>query len=662
MEPVRQPAVRCSALRGWKRLNDRRSWDFLLGASPFSYEEVVANARREGYMDNLIWVEKVLKSYDPDVGAADLGGAGGSNGADYPAAFTSYLSRLLLSRDDRCAMWWTGANAVSDESPELLFARFEASLAGTLSRNWNGRAGALAAALIKRFGGRFPFDAPQQIKLCFSLLPESMLRDSFFEQEFSTDRDELMEVFLVMDTDGNGVLTSKEIGDAFEDLGSWISTEEIREMLGDALANSDGEVDFAGFKKAIIASHKAARRRAAEGIPDTEWWRDPAALLPADLLDSASPDTLRNAHARSLLLLGRAFEEQAGTLPSSAQALPEAPQEPRVPPLVRERPLGGAVYTLFTVAGAFACTLTHVALVPIDVIKTLQQTEPRRYAGLSLFTSAVKLVQESGPGELFLGLAPTLAGYAWYGATVFPGYEFFKRRLLALCGPRLGARIRVPIVLLAGALATFFACLGVCPAEAVRIRTVTEHGFRLSFLNSPAALFAGFTPLLFRQVLFGMAKFLVFDTFAALIFRRFPGLARTRRTALLVSLLSGATAGLVATFVSQPSDAILTRLAPAPQLGITGAARSLWTEGGLAAFFHGFITRSIWAAAIIAGQFLFYDVAKQVFKVTAADLTQKADVLATALRREPAVPAGRADSRTAGLAQVPARGAPPPTR
>jgi len=660
MEPARRVGVRCSAYQGWKRyegwnrLNDRRSWDFLLGASPFSYEEVVANAKREGYMDNLIWVDTVLEPDSQEVGGERGDGSGNSTSAEYPAAFISYLSRLLLSRDEHCARWWAGANAVSDEPPELLFARFEASVAQTLSRKWSGRAGALAASLIKRFGGRFPFDALQQTQLLFSLLPEEIVRDSFFDQEFNTDRDELMEVFLVMDTDGNGVLNSQEIGDALKAIGGWISTAEIQEMLADALANSDGEVDFAGFKEAIIASHKAPRRRLAQGIPDTEWWRDPAALIPADLLDMATSVQLVDAHNRFQVLTRLNVE---------SDALQE-PQMTRTPPLMRERPLGGAVYLLFMVAGAFACTLTHTALVPIDVVKTLHQTEPVRFSGLGLVTSMAKLYRESGAGGLFLGLAPTLAGYTWYGATVFPGYEFFKRRLLALCGPRFGAKVRVPLVLLSGAIATFFACIGVCPAEAVRIRTVTAHGFRMAFMQPVSSLFAGFAPLLFRQVFFGMAKFLVFDTFAGLVYRRFPGLARKRRTSLMVSLLSGATAGLVATFVSQPSDAILTRLATAPELGIWRAAQALWAEGRVAAFFAGFITRSVWAAAIIAGQFLLYDVAKQVFKVTAADLTQTADVLTTALRtREPvAAPAGPSDAGPGEAPPQPRAPQPPPSR
>jgi len=553
-------------------------------------------------MDNLEWVDGVLAQCIPANEEANI--------TMYPAPFTSYLSRLLLSRDERCARWWAGAQAVSGQSREMLFKRFEASLAMELRRNWTGRAGELAAALIERFDGRFPFDAVQQIRLCFTLLPMN-ISDSFFDQEFNTSRDELWEVFNVIDTDGKGVLSREDITKAFMAMGNWISRPESQEMLKDALANRDGEVDFAGFREAIISSTTAPRYRRAQGIPDIEWWRDPAACVPAQLLKNSSAETLRQAHQ-----CYKAEQRRSEVAPA---------------PLSREGVLGPEVFALFALAGIFACTLNHVLLVPIDVVKTLQQTEPGRFVGLGLYSCAVKICADYGASALLLGLTPTFVGYFWYGATVYPGYEYFKRKLYSLCRPRLAAKIRVPLVLLAGAIATFFACIGVCPAEAVRIRTVKMHGFQMSFLHPFASLYAGFAPLLFRQVFFGMAKFLMFDTFATLVYCRFPQLARRKRTTFLVSLLSGAIAGLVATLVSQPSDAILTCLASSPELGLCGAAEKLWSKGGVSAFFAGVITRSVWAAAIIAGQFLVYDVVKTLGQVMSANLSQGAAVLATAL-------------------------------
>lgn len=66
---------------------------------------------------------------------------------------------------------------------------------------------------------------------------------------------------------------------------------------------------------------------------------------------------------------------------------------------------------------------------------------------------------------------------------MYPGYEYFKRWLLGLAGSAMGGQeaaavpeaMRVPLVLLAGAMATVVACLGVCPAETVRIRSVSAR-------------------------------------------------------------------------------------------------------------------------------------------------------------------------------------------
>ena len=59
-------------------------------------------------------------------------------------------------------------------------------------------------------------------------------------------------------------------------------------MLQEALANGNGEVDVSGFKSAIASSLTAPRARQAQGIPDDEWWKDPAALVPAPMLERAT--------------------------------------------------------------------------------------------------------------------------------------------------------------------------------------------------------------------------------------------------------------------------------------------------------------------------------------------------------------------------------------
>lgn len=57
-----------------------------------------------------------------------------------------------------------------------------------------------------------------------------------------------------------------------------------------------------------------------------------------------------------------------------------------------------------------------------------------------------------------------------------------------------------------------------------------------------------------------LRKFLVFDYFADFIFDLQPALAEKVETQLLVSLLSGAVAGIASSIISQPADTILTRM------------------------------------------------------------------------------------------------------
>lgn len=167
----------------------------------------------------------------------------------------------------------------------------------------------------------------------------------------------------------------------------------------------------------------------------------------------------------------------------------------------------------------------------------------------------------------------------------------------------------------------------------------------------------------------------VYAALPALASARDSGGGEASNVAVGVSLASGAVAGFVSSAVSQPGDAILTRMSQdARGLSVADAAKSLWRgdptvtlaaagnpgsangrariigessrsggdssngsgndgEGGLAPFFAGLGPRSVWAACVIAGQFGLYDLFKLALHVAPADLQQTreaADVLATA--------------------------------
>mmetsp|Transcript_23624 Transcript_23624/g.37932 ORF Transcript_23624/g.37932 Transcript_23624/m.37932 type:complete len:201 (+) Transcript_23624:3-605(+) len=191
---------------------------------------------------------------------------------------------------------------------------------------------------------------------------------------------------------------------------------------------------------------------------------------------------------------------------------------------------------------------------------------------------------------------------------------------------------------MAGALATVVACIGVTPAETARIRIVAQPDYADSFVSTlkriskeegVASLFQGFGPLATRQVLFGMMKFFIFDSFADEIFRIFPSLTDTSSSQLFVSFLAGAVAGLAASVVSQPADTILSKMKQEGGISFVDAFRQLVKEFGLAGLYLGLPSRILWATPIIAGQFFLYDLLKNTFQVASEDLNLFFDVLST---------------------------------
>ncbi|KAJ3675589.1 hypothetical protein LUZ60_004631 [Juncus effusus] len=62
-------------------------------------------------------------------------------------------------------------------------------------------------------------------------------------------QDELREAFNVFDKDHNGFISASELRGVLMNLGQTISEDEVNEMIKEADANGDGQVDYAEFVK-----------------------------------------------------------------------------------------------------------------------------------------------------------------------------------------------------------------------------------------------------------------------------------------------------------------------------------------------------------------------------------------------------------------------------
>jgi solute carrier family 25 phosphate transporter 3 len=97
-------------------------------------------------------------------------------------------------------------------------------------------------------------------------------------------------------------------------------------------------------------------------------------------------------------------------------------------------------------------------------------------------------------------------------------YEFWKKTAIEYFGVDKARDNRQAIYLGASGIAEFFADIALCPLEATRIRLVSQPSFADGLLGGFARIareegiggfYAGFGPILFKQVPYTMAKFAV---------------------------------------------------------------------------------------------------------------------------------------------------------
>lgn len=274
------------------------------------------------------------------------------------------------------------------------------------------------------------------------------------------------------------------------------------------------------------------------------------------------------------------------------------------------------------------------------------QTNPGEYNGI--FSGAITISQSEGISSLLLGTQATIAGYLWYGITVYPSYTYLKNTIGSSL-PSAFAVVHVnDVALVAGAIASVIASFGLAPIEAARIRVVTDPAVYkpLGLLGTLAViadedatmgwlnLYAGLPSLMTRQVIFGSVKFMAFERVSEAILLTWPILREGAISLLGVSLVAGGISGALSSAVSQPADSVLTYVTKqsAGNLGVVDGARMMIKEDGFGSLFRGLGSRCVWAGCIIAGQFLLYDVFRGIFAITGDDLNQVFEVVLLPIR------------------------------
>jgi solute carrier family 25 phosphate transporter 3 len=279
-------------------------------------------------------------------------------------------------------------------------------------------------------------------------------------------------------------------------------------------------------------------------------------------------------------------------------------------------------YLKGALAGGICCGVTHGALTPVDVVKTRMQLDPVKY-NRGMIGGFNQVIAEEGAAALLTGLGPTAYGYFIQGWFKFGGVEFFKIQAAQALGEESAWKNRNNIYLGAAACAEFIADCFLCPLEATRIRLVSNPSYAPSMVSAMTKMaseegiiggfYAGFGPILFKQIPYTMAKFAVQGKAAEMIY---DGMGKTPKDMssagnVGVSLGSGVIAGVAAAIISHPADTLLSKVNKAGAGG-TGSIFSRLTniavETGIVKLCtQGLGARCIMIGTLTAGQFGIFD-------------------------------------------------------
>jgi solute carrier family 25 phosphate transporter 3 len=282
-------------------------------------------------------------------------------------------------------------------------------------------------------------------------------------------------------------------------------------------------------------------------------------------------------------------------------------------------------YSSFFLAGALCCTITHGAMTPVDVVKTRIQIDPA-YKKLNMLTGTRYVIATEGPRALLTGFGPTAVGYLIQGGAKFAGYEYWKKTAVESAGgPEAAVKYRTAIYLGSASIAEFFADILLTPLEATRIRLVSDRtyatglvtGFtRLAREGGMSELYAGFVPILCKQIPYAIGQFTVNEFCHEIAFRSMS--EETRRTLsgtskFTIQLGSGIIAGFAAAILSHPADTLLSQInkGHGPKGSMPHRLAVLAREAGFRGLFAGLGPRMVMTAGLVSGQFVLYGAFKE---------------------------------------------------
>lgn len=278
-------------------------------------------------------------------------------------------------------------------------------------------------------------------------------------------------------------------------------------------------------------------------------------------------------------------------------------------------------YVKGAAAGGICCSITHGALTPVDVVKTRVQLDSVKY-NRGLIGGFKQIIAEEGAMALTTGLGATAAGYFIQGWFKFGGVEYFKINAVYAMGEEKAWANKTAIYMGSAACAEFIADIFLCPLEAVRIRSVSDPEFcdgladgfgKMLKADGVGGFYAGFLPILAKQIPYTCAKFVVQGNVADSMYTSMGKTAADvgSGTNLAISLASGVVAGVSAAIISHPADTLLSQVNKAGAGGNGSMISRLSNIAGEIGFVNlctvGLVPRCVMIGTLTAGQFGIFD-------------------------------------------------------
>lgn len=239
------------------------------------------------------------------------------------------------------------------------------------------------------------------------------------------------------------------------------------------------------------------------------------------------------------------------------------------------------------------------------------QTDTKKFPSIS--KGFQYTLQEQGFAGLVRGWLPTFLGYSIQGAGKFGLYEVFKKKYSDAAG---GGTLTY---LAASATAEFFADIGLCPLEAVKVRVQTVPGFarglsdglpKIVRQEGVRGLYKGLPALWGRQIPYTMVKFGTFENVVQLFYEKIvptPKEECSKGEQLGVSFAAGYVAGVACATISQPADNLVSKLNSVEGSTIGGLVREI---GLTRLFLNGLPLRIVMIGTLTGAQWAIFDAVK----------------------------------------------------